>query len=238
MHQRRRHADGLSPVRPPAPARPAAGRRALLVVLAVLVALLGGVLVGRALPDAPAENSADVGFARDMSAHHQQAIAMAFTAVQSAPTPEVRQLAVDIASTQGNQAGRMQALLLEWGHPLSGSAPRMAWMAGTDHGGAHAQPQQGGGPMPGTASAAEVARLGSESGEVFEVDFLQLMLRHHEGGLAMARAGAERVGDPQLRALAAAVLASQSSEARVLTDLLAARGAQPLPAPAGAEGAA
>ncbi|WP_432535351.1 DUF305 domain-containing protein [Kineococcus arenarius] len=212
--------------------RPGAGR-VLVLVAVVLVALVAGVLAGRALPDAPGEQSADVGFARDMGTHHQQAIAMAYEAIQEAPSAEVRQLAVDIASTQGNQLGRMQALLIEWGHPLSGSAPAMAWMAGTEEHVAHGQQEDGEGAvtMPGMASAEEMARLAQLSGEEFEVLFLQLMLRHHAGGLQMAEAGAELVGDEQLRELAEAILASQSSETQVLQDLLAERGAQPLPFP-------
>ncbi|NAZ85120.1 DUF305 domain-containing protein [Kineococcus indalonis] len=209
---------------------PATGRGALLLVAALLAALVAGVLLGRALPDAPGEQSADVGFARDMSTHHQQAVAMAFEAVQTAPSPEVRQLAVDIASTQGNQVGRMQALLGRWGVPLRGSAPVMAWMEGTPGHAEHLRQQGRGRTMPGMATPAELARLGSETGEVFEVDFLQLVLRHHEGGLEMAETGAERVADPQLRSLARAIATSQRSEVQVLTDLLAARGARPLPA--------
>ncbi|WP_432502959.1 DUF305 domain-containing protein [Kineococcus arenarius] len=212
--------------------RPGASR-VLVLVAVVLVALVAGVLAGRALPDAPGEQSADVGFARDMGTHHQQAIAMAYEAIQEAPSAEVRQLAVDIASTQGNQLGRMQALLIEWGHPLTGSAPAMAWMAGTEEHAAHGQQEGEAGvvTMPGMASAEEMARLAQLSGEEFEVVFLQLMLRHHAGGLQMAEAGAELVGDEQLRELAEAILASQSSETQVLEDLLAQRGAEPLPFP-------
>ncbi|WP_432488019.1 DUF305 domain-containing protein [Kineococcus sp. SYSU DK018] len=206
--------------------------RVLLAVAAVLVALVAGVLVGRALPDAPGEQSAAVGFARDMTTHHQQAIAMAYEAIQEAPSAEVRQLAVDIASTQGNQAGRMQALLRDWGYSLTGSAPSMAWMTAVEgHAGHAEQAQQDGRVMPGMATAEEMARLSELTGEEFEVFFLQLMLRHHAGGLQMAEAGAELVGDEQLRELASAILAAQSSETQVLEDLLADRGAQPLPSP-------
>jgi len=81
------------------------------------------------------------------------------------------------------------------------------------------------------ATGAELARLQSETGEVFEVDFLQLMLRHHEGGIQMAEVGAARATTPEVRDLAAAIEESQQGEVTVLTDLLAARGAQPLPAP-------
>jgi uncharacterized protein (DUF305 family) len=206
-------------------------RRVLLGVVALLVALVLGVLLGRALPTAPGGNSVDVGFSRDMATHHSQAVSMAYTAIQTAPSAEVRQLAVDIASTQGNQAGRMQELLLTWDQPLSGAGTEvMAWMAGTDLHDRHVLEQQQGRIMPGMATAAEMARLNSETGETFEVDFLQLMLRHHTGGIEMARYGAEHATTEEVRELAGAIVTSQRSESQLLEDYLAARGASPLPA--------
>ncbi|MEZ0164651.1 DUF305 domain-containing protein [Kineococcus sp. LSe6-4] len=207
-------------------------RQVLLAVAGLLAALLLGVLLGRALPTAPGANSVDVGFSRDMSTHHAQAVSMAYTALQRAPSEQVRQLAVDIASTQGNQMGRMQQLLLTWDQPLaSAGRPVMAWMAGTDLHARHEAELEEGRTMPGMATAAEMARLGQESGQAFEVDFLQLMLRHHAGGLDMARYGAEHATTDDVRDLAAAIASSQQAEGRLLTSYLSERGAAPLPAP-------
>jgi uncharacterized protein (DUF305 family) len=85
--------------------------------------------------------------------------------------------------------------------------------------------------MPGMASPAELKRLRTASGAPFDVLFLQLMLRHHQGGLPMARYAAEHAKTPQVRNLAQQIAASQGSEAEYLTQLLAQRGAQPLPPP-------
>jgi uncharacterized protein (DUF305 family) len=206
-------------------------RQVLLAVGGVVAVLVLGVLAGRALPTAPGANSVDVGFSRDMATHHGQAVSMAYTAIQRAPTPEVRQLAVDIASTQGNQAGRMQQLLLSWDQPLSSAGrPVMGWMAGTDLHARHEVEQAQGRIMPGMATAAEMARLNSETGEAFEVDFLQLMLRHHRGGIEMAQFGAAHATTPEVRDLARAIVASQEAESQLLTSYLGARGAAPLPA--------
>ncbi|WP_208971626.1 DUF305 domain-containing protein [Kineococcus rubinsiae] len=208
-------------------------RRVLLALVALLLVLVGGILAGRSLPTAPGDQSVDVGFARDMSTHHAQAVSMAFEAIETAPTPEVRQLAVDIVGTQQNQVGRLQELLVVWGRPLATSTPAMTWMSGTDAHSRHLATQAATGSdlMPGMATAAELARLQSETGATFEVDFLQLMLRHHQGGIEMAQVGADRATTPEVRDLATAVVASQEGEVTVLTDLLSARGARPLPAP-------
>ncbi|MBB2900194.1 uncharacterized protein (DUF305 family) [Kineococcus radiotolerans] len=209
---------------------PTTARGALLSVVALLLALVLGILAGRALPSAPAGNSVDVGFARDMATHHSQAVAMAYTAIQTAPSEEVRRLAVDVASTQGNQAGRLQQLLITWDQPLSSAGTGvMAWMAGTDLHARHVVEQRQGRVMPGMATPAELARLGAETGQVFEVDFLQLLLRHHAGGVEMAQYGAEHATTAEVRDLAAAIVTSQRAESQLLEDLLAQRGAQPLP---------
>ncbi|MGI4894050.1 MAG: DUF305 domain-containing protein [Janthinobacterium lividum] len=207
-------------------------RSLLLTIVGVLLAFVVGLVAGRALPSAPGAQSVDVGFSRDMSTHHSQAVAMAYQAIQDAPSPEVRQLAVDIASTQGNQMGRMQSLLITWDQPLASTGPVMEWMRGTDEHARHVLQQDQGRIMPGMATAAELARLSTETGATFEVDFLQLMLRHHEGGIEMAQIGARRATTSEVRDLAGAIVASQRGELTVLQSLLTARGAQPLPAPA------
>ncbi|WP_369070103.1 DUF305 domain-containing protein [Kineococcus terrestris] len=206
-------------------------RTVLVAVVGLLTALLAGVLLGRALPTAPGGQSVDVGFAHDMSTHHQQAVGMALDAVQRAPSAEVRQLAVDIASTQTNQVGRMQQLLLVWDQPLTSGAPVMAWMAGTDTHARHLEQLEEGRTMPGMATAAELAQLGELEGAEYEVRFLQLVLRHHRGGLEMAQVGAERATTEQVRRLAGAIATSQAGESQLLERYLAERGAQPLPDP-------
>jgi uncharacterized protein (DUF305 family) len=55
------------------------------------------------------------------------------------------------------------------------------------------------------------------------------MLRHHEGGVPMLEYGAENAALPQVRNLATQILNSQTSESDYLRQLLAERGAVPLP---------
>ena len=85
--------------------------------------------------------------------------------------------------------------------------------------------------MPGMASQADLDRLGAASGKAFDVLFLQLMLRHHQGGLPMASYAATHAETAQVRNLAQKIVVSQTSEGEYLTQLLAQRGARPLPPP-------
>ena len=214
-------------------------RAVLLAVLAVGLLLLGGGLavvlgIGRSPAAAtPTADSVDAGFARDMAHHHVQAVEMADLAADRSHDPAVRLLAFDIASTQNNQVGRMQGWLALWGLPLSGGTP-MSWMGGTMPGMAGMSLGPAGDAdtaMPGMASEAELAQLRSLSGRPFDVQFLRLMIRHHEGGLPMARYGAAHASIPAVRLLATTIAASQTAETQTMTAMLTARGGTPLPAP-------
>jgi uncharacterized protein (DUF305 family) len=127
----------------------------------------------------------------------------------------------------------MQGWLALWGLPLSGGTP-MAWMGGTMPGMAGMSMGPAGDAdtaMPGMASEAELAQLRSLTGSAFDVQFLRLMIRHHEGGRAMAQYAAAHGSVPAVRRLATTILETQTAETKTLTAMLTARGGTPLPAP-------
>lgn len=208
----------------------------ILVVIAGSLALLllgaaAGLLVG--LPGAPAEpaaGSVDVGFAQDMSVHHEQAVQMASWARDHSTDPVVRGLAFDIESTQIAQIGRMQGWLALWGAAPLPTGGHMAWMSGSaghDHAGGVTGAAVA--TMPGMASAEELGSLRAVTGVELDVRFLQLMLRHHEGGATMLAYGAQYAAVPQVRNLAAQMASSQVAESEYLRQLLGERGGAPLP---------
>ena len=216
--------------------RPRSWLTALLVtvIAAGLLALGGGLAValGIGRTDQPAADSVDAGFSRDMSRHHLQAVEMANLAAGRSTDPEVLLLAFDIASTQTNQAGRMQGWLTLWGLPLT-SGDTMGWMddgamAGHDM---SAMEAADGAVMPGMATEAELAELRSLQGTPFDVRFLQLMIRHHQGGLEMAEYGQQHAGEAVVRGLARSIAETQTAETTTMEQMLRARGGAPLPAP-------
>lgn len=194
-----------------------------LALVLVLAGVIGGLALGRstATTYGPAEGSIDVAFLQDMTVHHNQAVEMAVWARNNTTDPEVRQIAYDIESAQTSQIGRMEGWLTLWGQAFTPpSGQYMGWMG---------MPTSS---MPGMASPEELARLRAATGRELDVVFLQLMLRHHEGGLPMMQAAATGASVPAVRALAQSMVTSQTSEVRVMTQMLAERGAAPLPAPA------
>lgn len=99
-------------------------------LIAAAVLLLAGGLLGYWLGRAPipAADSVEVGFARDMSIHHEQAVAMAALVYDRSDNDAVRSLAFDILTTQQGQIGIMTGWLDAWGLPLTSAGPRMGWM--------------------------------------------------------------------------------------------------------------
>ncbi|GGP45912.1 DUF305 domain-containing protein [Saccharothrix coeruleofusca] len=210
--------------------------RAVVVSVAVVAVLLLGAAVGLLiqLPGAetsstPARDSVDVGFSQDMAEHHLQGVTMARAVAGRTADDAIRQLAFDIEATQQEQVGRMKGWLSLWGYAeQSPDGTHMAWMAGSGeshHGGTTGAT----GLMPGMATSEELAKLRSLAGQEFDVYFLQLMLRHHEGGAPMAEHAAKHAGQHVVRTLAENILKSQTAEGDYMKQLLGQRGAAPLP---------
>ncbi len=199
-----------------------------LLLLGAAAGLLVG-LPGSTATSVPAADSVDVGFAQDMSVHHQQAVQMAAWQRDHTTDPALKQLAFDIETTQLQQIGQMQGWLSLWGAAVEPPGGRhMAWMSGDGH--AHGSATPGGvDRMPGMASSEELRALRAAGSQQGDVLFLQLMLRHHQGGVEMLEYGADHASMPEVRNLAAQMLSAQTSESEYLTQLLAARGGTPLP---------
>ncbi|MFD1325403.1 DUF305 domain-containing protein [Micromonospora sonneratiae] len=192
------------------------GWLAVAVVVGLLIGLAGGLLVPGMLR--PGDTSAEAGFARDMATHHAQAVEMAILAHEKATDPDVRTLGVDIALTQQGQIGTMQTWLRTWNLDPTGSQPRMAWMP--DGGGTIRN-----GLMPGMATDEEREQLRNATGRDFDVLFLQLMRKHHLGGIHMAQGVLDLSDDDQVRALAESMVAGQKKEINSIQALLTKLGA-------------
>lgn len=190
--------------------------RTLPWLAAVLICAGLGWFFGRSSVTYPLETSAEVRFARDMRLHHEQAVDMSLRIVGRISDPELRLFATDILLTQQNQAGQMTAWLALWGRSQSGAEAPMAGMAGS----------------MGMASAVQVQRISSsQSVKEAEILFLQLMHRHHQGGIQMAQA----VLDDNPRAdvvtrLAQGIVSGQRVELQVIESILRRLGGSVPPA--------
>ena len=194
--------------------RDSALNRWVRVLVGVLL-VAGYALWATALLDRPAalpvDDSAAAGFARDMSVHHAQAVEMAeIIRDRTDSDNKLRLLATDIALTQQAQIGRMRGWLDVWDLPRTGSEPAMAWMELTDHG-----------AMPGMAERADIDSLRTVRLADAEITFLELMIAHHKGGVAMAESVRDRDIPDEVRALADSIVTSQRSELEYMRTMLA-----------------
>ncbi|MFC4373744.1 DUF305 domain-containing protein [Nocardia halotolerans] len=196
-------------------------------IAAVFLLVLGAALRPLLWPESPAAapvlTVTELGFVQDMTAHHQQALTLA-ARLDPGAEPAVRTLAEQIADAQRVELGT----LLGWTQ-LTGAAPTApgpgTWMTGSTH--QHHSATET--TMPGMATLAELDALTTARGRDAEILFLQLMYRHHSGGVTMARAADALLTAGPIKRTARAMARSQSQEMGYLGMLLALRGAPPTP---------
>jgi uncharacterized protein (DUF305 family) len=151
-------------------------------------------------PAAPQPNQADVTFTQSMIPHHQQAIEMAELIKAHTTRPELVKLAGDITTTQGAEISRMRGWLQSWGKPEA--------MAGMDH------DQMA---MPGMMDQGEMDELKGLEGARFDLAFIDMMTRHHQGAIDMANTELKDGSLPEVKQLAQQIITAQQREVRQLT---------------------
>lgn len=127
----------------------------------------------------------DAAFIDSMIVHHEGAISMAKEAQSQAQRPEIQTLAAAIVTAQQAEIDQMRA----W---------RQAWYPDL--------PPTAGLPM--SMGMMEVAQ-----GETpYDIRFIEAMIPHHEGAIAMAEEVKVKSQRPELLTLADAIIAAQTSE--------------------------
>lgn len=188
-----------------------------IVAILGAVMLAGGVLL--ALGNrAPGSDSPEAGLLRDMIPHHDQAVEMALIIRDRTEDEQLFYLATDIILSQQNQIGMMEGWLMLWDVSPNQQGAMMAWMD---------QPVEDG-LMPGMATQEQVDSLRTLPVGEAEVQFLSLMIRHHQGALHMAEAYLERGDQEQVEAFCRNVVAVQDREIEMMNMMLAQRGAEPI----------
>lgn len=155
----------------------------------------------------PAEfNDADMTFASDMMPHHKQAVEMSAMVPERSTNPEVVKLAADISAAQGPEIETMKVLLVQW---TGGEAPV-----------GHEGHDTAGMQMPGMTDEATMTKLESLKGAEFDTLWLQSMIRHHEGAIAMANTELADGTNVDAKALARVIVSGQESEITQMKQML------------------
>ena len=143
-------------------------------------------------------SAVDVMFAQMMIPHHQQAIDLGAIAENGEASSEVLALAKKIAKDQTHEIEHMQAWL-----EAAGASEHM------DHDMA----------MDGMLTQAQLDELKAAKGAEFDRLFLQGMIAHHEGAIAMAQDVVDSK-NPDVAELAASIIKTQTEEIEYMKELL------------------
>lgn len=165
-----------------------------------------------------AHNAADTAFVQGMIPHHSQAVAMADIAAQRATDARVRQLATRIQQAQGPEIEQLRGFLVAWGEPETTATNPTGSMGGMGHG---SMGQPGGSPagMGGMMSDQQMQQLQQAGGAQFDRMFLQMMVEHHNGAVAMAQTELAEGQNPEAKALAQKIIDDQRAEITEMQNL-------------------
>lgn len=147
-------------------------------------------LAGAAL----AQSHHDKRFADAMTKHHRDGIKMAQMAVEKAVDDDLRAMAQTMIDDQEKDIVRMQAARGEGGEVTMEMMMSMPGM------------------MPEAEMARDMARLESASGTAFDVAFTEIMPKHHEGAVTMAKNEVEMGSSDAMVAIAREIAERQAAE--------------------------
>lgn len=191
-------------------------RRFLSSAATGTLGLTSGIALGTfAVPSLSGPGEADIGFCADMSAHHVQALAMCQRVLGRDTGDAVQAAAVEVLQTQAIEVGTMRAWLADWGESTMAPEIVMAWMGMNFGEGIPAS------AMPGLASDAQMRELSLATGLECGRMWIELMRRHHVGGVHMATAALDLVRLEKVQRLARIQVAVQTYEIEQYDILLA-----------------
>jgi uncharacterized protein (DUF305 family) len=155
-------------------------------------------------------NSGDVTFAQGMIPHHQQAVSMAEIALD--PTrqagPAVLDLATRIKGAQSPEIELMTSWLTAWNRPLAAETG-MKGMEGME-----------GMETEGMMSGTEMNALAKATGSEFDKMWLTMMVRHHDGAVAMSKTVQANGKSADVKELAGKIIAAQMIEIAEMNKLV------------------
>ncbi|SEP53551.1 DUF305 domain-containing protein [Amycolatopsis saalfeldensis] len=167
---------------------------------------------------AAGHNNDDVAFAQQMIPHHKQALDMAKMVSSRSTNPKVVDLANRIEKAQDPEIQQMQGWLSTWGVSSASAMPSMS-----DHNmpgmGSPSMPMPGG-SMPGMMSDADMAKLDQMKGAEFDQMWLDMMIKHHQGAVDMAKTELAKGSDADAKALAQKIIDAQQAEITEMQGLL------------------
>jgi uncharacterized protein (DUF305 family) len=140
------------------------------------------------------EASTELQFLDTMSMHHKMAIDMAKLAATRAKHTELKSLASKMIADQQKESGQMKIWRKQW-YASKPEAVNMQ-MAG----------------MQNSMDGMDMDKLAALRGEQFDLMFIDMMTKHHEGAIKMSQAAEPDLQHAQVKAFAKKIITSQKEE--------------------------
>lgn len=137
--------------------------------------------------------SYDAEFLDQMSEHHMSAIKMAALAKEKAANPELRKIAEKMQKDQGEEIAQMK----QWRREYFAQTPKTS------------------SKMP----KMDMQSLKQKTGRDFDFAFINMMTKHHEQGINMAKAATDKLFQPSIKNFAELVIHKQGRENQDLAEL-------------------
>jgi uncharacterized protein (DUF305 family) len=144
-------------------------------------------------------SASDLMFAQMMIPHHEQAVKMAELAKTRAESSEVKALAEKILKEQAPEITLMTSWLTAAGQALQDHSMHMG--------------------SSGMLTDEELAKLETLKGKAFDTYFLESMIKHHQGAIAMAK-DALSTNNPVVKTLLDNIIKAQEAEITQMRELL------------------
>jgi uncharacterized protein (DUF305 family) len=160
--------------------------------------------------DQAEHNDQDITFAQGMIPHHQQAIDMAEMAAEKASSAEVKDLASRIQAAQDPEIQQLTDMLEKWGAPTEPTMTGESDMPGMDHGDMSGE---------GMMTDEEMQQLEGATGAEFDRMWVQMMIKHHQGAVDMAKTELEQGSNAEAKDLAQKIIDAQEAEIKEMQGL-------------------
>lgn len=135
-------------------------------------------------------NGTDVAFAQMMIPDHEMVAKMAKLAAGKASSGDLKTLATQLQKGQSQTVDMLQGMLKDWGK--SSDTTGMA--------------------MPGAMTDQDMTMLKSMKGMNFDMMFAQMMIKHHQGSVQMARDEQAKGTSQEAKAMAADMVTTQEKQ--------------------------
>lgn len=140
----------------------------------------------------------DLQFLDTMIAHHEAAAEMAKPATVKARSSDLKTLAFKVVADQEREIAQMKGWREQW-FAAAPAALNME-MAG----------------MNGSMEKMSMEKLMQTNGDVFDVEFINQMIPHHEGAIVMAREAITKAEHAEIKTLAEQIIKAQEAEIKAM----------------------